>query len=150
MIARVCVIIAVFLVGCASGMSMRPSLDGLKQQVADRERGFARSMADRDLKAFRSFLSSEAIFFSGPEPRRGAGQVLDWWKRYYERPNAPFSWEPREVEVLESGTLALTSGPVRDPKGSIFATFTSIWRLDGDGQWRIVFDKGNEVCPSKS
>lgn len=25
---------------------------------------------------------------------------------------APFSWEPAQVEVLDSGTLALSSGPV--------------------------------------
>ena len=63
-------------------------------------------------------------------------------KRFYEKPDAPFSWAPEQVEVLESGTLALSSGPVWDPKGKQFATFTSIWRLEAPGVWRIVFDKG--------
>jgi ketosteroid isomerase-like protein len=106
-------------------------------------------MATRDHKAFTSFLSQEAVFFSGPKPLRGAQQVADWWKRYYEGPDAPFSWEPEDVEVLDSGTLAISTGPVRDSKGVLFATFTSIWRLEDRGTWRIIFDKGNQACPPK-
>jgi len=106
-------------------------------------------MATRDHKAFMSFLSQEAVFFSGDKPLRGAQQVADWWKRYYEGPDAPFSWEPEDVEVLDSGTLALSSGPVRDSKGALIATFTSIWRLEDTGKWRIIFDKGNSACPPK-
>ena len=106
-------------------------------------------MANRDHQAFASFLSQEAVFFSGPKPLRGAQQVAEWWKRYYEGPDAPFSWQPEDVEVLDSGTLAMSSGPVRDPKGALIATFTSIWRLEDTGTWRIIFDKGNEVCPPK-
>jgi len=106
-------------------------------------------MATRDHKAFSSFLSQEAVFFSGDKPLRGAQQVADGWKRYYEGPDAPFSWEPEEVEVLDSGTVALSSGPVRDPKGALIATFTSVWRLEDGGKWRIIFDKGNRACPPK-
>lgn len=142
-------IAVVALVGCAMDPKLKQDTTVLKRQVADTERAFARTMADRDHKAFRSFLSHEAVFFSGPKPLRGAEQVAEYWKRYYSAPEAPFSWEPAEVEVLDSGTLALTSGPVRDPKGVVFATFTSIWRLEEGGQWRVIFDKGNPVGPPK-
>jgi ketosteroid isomerase-like protein len=67
-------------------------------------------------------------------------------KRLYDRPQAPFSWEPSEVVVLASGNLALSSGPVRDPSGRIVATFTSVWRQEAPGEWRVIFDKGNDVC----
>ena len=79
----------------------------------------------------------------------GAEAVAAWWKKYYEGKEAPFSWEPAQVEVLESGTLALSTGPVRDPAGTQTGTFTSIWRREGPGRWRIVFDKGNPVCPKE-
>lgn len=128
-------------------MNPKPDIDSLKRQVADTERAFARTMAQRDHKAFTSFLSHETVFFSGPKPLHGTQEVAEWWMRFYSAPEAPFSWEPEQVEVLESGTLAITSGPVRDPKGTVFATFTSIWRLETDGKWRVIFDKGNPVCP---
>ena len=146
--------IAIMITGCATNSiptqpAGRPDIVVLKRQVADTERAFARTMASRDHQAFASFLSQEAVFFSGPKPLRGAQQVAEWWKRYYEGPDAPFSWRPEDVEVLDSGTLAISSGPVRDPKGALVATFTSIWRPEDTGTWRIIFDKGNEVCPPK-
>ena len=148
-------LLVVLLSGCASqsGPDEKAAqkgttvdLEQLRQQVRDTERGFAKTMADRDFAAFSTFISDEAIFYSGPEPRRGKGQVTEFWKRFYEKPDAPFSWEPDSVEVLESGTLALSSGPVHDPSGKKIATFSSIWRQEQPGVWRIIFDKGSDVC----
>ena len=133
---------ATLVAGCAS---TTPPVD-LKRQVADTERAFAKTMADRNHAAFAAFLSDESVFFTGPKPLHGKAEVADGWKRFYERPQAPFSWQPEIVEVLESGTLAISSGPVFDPSGKKFATFTSIWRLEAPGVWRIVFDKGNPEC----
>jgi ketosteroid isomerase-like protein len=132
------------LSACATPPRVDP--DEAKAQVFATERAFAKSMADRDYAAFTSFLAPDAVFFSGPEPRRGKQAVADAWKRFFDKPQAPFSWEPERVEVLDSGTLALSTGPVRDPGGKLIATFTSIWRLEAPGVWRIVFDKGNDVC----
>ena len=118
----------------------------LQKQVTDTERAFAKTMADRDFAAFATFIAPEAIFFTSTSALRGRQQVTEFWKRFYEKPAAPFSWKPELVEVLDSGTLALSYGPVYDPSGKQFATFQSIWRLESPGVWRIVFDKGNEVC----
>ncbi|MBO0933050.1 YybH family protein [Fibrella aquatilis] len=121
-------------------------IDKLRAQVADTERAFSKTMADRDFAAFTGFLSDEAVFFSVGKPLYGKAEVAAWWKRFFEAREAPFTWQPDKVEVLESGTLALSSGPVRDAKGKVTATFTSIWRQEAPGLWRIVFDKGNEIC----
>lgn len=139
-------IIALLLLTPGLAFAQQAKLSDLQRQVADTERAFAKTMADRDHKAFTSFLSEETIFFSGPKPLHGKTEVAEWWKRFYEGNDAPFSWEPETVEVLESGKLALSTGPVRDPGGKIVSTFTSIWRLEAPGTWRIIFDKGNKVC----
>lgn len=121
-------------------------LDALRQQVGDAERAFAKTMADRDHRAFARFVSEEAVFFSGPTPLRGRQAVVEFWKRFYEKPQAPFSWEPDQVQVLDSGSLALSTGPVRDPAGKLVGRFNSIWRQEAPGVWRVVFDKGEGVC----
>lgn len=118
----------------------------LKEKVRQREIAFAKTMADRDHAAFATFVSEEALFF-GRQPLRGRAAVAAAWKRFYEGPQAPFSWRPETAEVLDSGTLALTSGPVFDPQGQQTGSFTSIWRLEKDGQWRVIFDKGCDYCP---
>ncbi len=134
------------LSACAGMTAATPDPTVLQQAVGDTERAFAKSMADRDHAAFTSFLSEEAVFFSDPRVLHGKAQVAQAWKRFYQGATAPFSWQPEQVEVLPSGTLALSSGPVRDAQGKLIATFTSIWRLEAPGVWRIIFDKGNEVC----
>lgn len=133
------------LMACAVS-AQEPDLEQLRQQVEDTERAFASTMSERDHDAFTSFLSDETIFFSGETPLRGKQQVTDAWKPYFQEPGAPFSWEPQMVVVLDSGTLALSTGPVRDPDGKQVATFNSIWRLDPDGTWQIIFDKGSSFC----
>jgi ketosteroid isomerase-like protein len=145
-IAKLIAVATITLVaGCATPPPQQ-NLDDLKRQVADTERAFAKTMADRDHAAFSSFISEEAVFFAGTKVLHGKQEVIDGWKGLYAKPDAPFSWQPEQVEVLNSGTLALSSGPVRDPKGKIFAIYSSIWRLEAPNTWRIVFDKGSDVC----
>jgi len=148
---RIAALAAAFatLAGCASVPAPIASAQGLaalREQVFATERAFARTMAERDFAAFTSFVSEEAVFFTGPTPLRGKAQVAAGWKRFFEKKEAPFRWEPAEVEVLDSGSLALSSGPVHDPAGKQIATFTSVWRQEAPGVWRIVLDKGDAAC----
>jgi len=132
--------------GCiASGPGADP--DRLAEDVRAAEQAFAQSMADRDFEAFKSFVSEEAVFFGGATPARGRAAVAAQWAGFFEGDAAPFSWQPETVAVLESGTLALSSGPVFTPDGRRTATFSSTWRLEADGRWRVVFDKGAAWCP---
>lgn len=117
--------------------------EGPASEVEAREIGFAKTMADRDFDAFVSFISPEAVFFSGNDALHGRDAIGQAWAAFFEGPVAPFSWHPDVVEVLESGRLALSSGPVRSPSGEVVGRFNSIWRKDPDGQWRVVFDKGS-------
>lgn len=137
--------IGLSLLGCASPTMKSPATDSREAVVAT-ERAFAQSMADRDHQAFARFISDDAVFLSGSRALRGKQEVVRAWAAYFTAPQAPFSWQPETVEVLASGDLALSTGPVRDGNGKLIATFTSIWRLEAPDTWRIVFDKGNEVC----
>ena len=133
-------------IGLAARADAQPTQGGPNpQRVADAERAFAASMAKRDLAAFTALVSQEAVFM-GARVLRGRQEIVDAWKAFFDGPNPPFSWEPDLVEVLDSGTLALTSGPVHDPKGELTGRFNSVWRLEPDGRWRVVFDRGSPVC----
>lgn len=137
------------IAGAAAQTYARESAASLKDTVAEAERAFAGSMARRDLNAFASLVSPEAVFFGGADgntPLRGRTAIVEGWKRFFEGPTAPFSWAPDSTEVLDSGTLAATSGPVRDATGTITGRFNSVWRLESDRRWRVVFDRGCAVC----
>ena len=81
-----------------------------------------------------------------PRVLRGRSAIVEGWKQFFDGPTAPFSWEPDIAEVLDSGSMALTSGPVFDPAGKLIGRFNSIWRLEPDGRWRVLFDRGAPVC----
>jgi ketosteroid isomerase-like protein len=153
------VLFAAALAGCAAPRAAPPvtptptppateqRLAQATEEVRATETAFARTMVLRDHAAFATFLSEETIFFS-PNALRGKKAVADAWARFYEKPDAPFSWEPDTVEVLASGNLALSSGPVYDPKGNLIGRFMSIWRQEAPSVWKIIFDKGCQ-CPLK-
>ncbi len=138
--------IGVALLMIAAPAMAKKTNQELADEVRASEKAFAKTMADRDLKAFGTYVSKETLFFGGKGPLRGRDTVVEVWTRFFEGPAAPFSWEPETVEVLDSGTLALSSGPVHDPDGKLINTFSSIWRLEKDGRWRVIFDKGCPVC----
>jgi ketosteroid isomerase-like protein len=115
------------------------------EQVTTTERAFAKTMADRDFKAFLTFLSPEAIFFSGTTVERGPAEIATVWSPFFNGSRAPFSWRPDHVEVTSDGKLALSTGPVLQ-EGRVVGRFSSVWRLESPNTWRIVFDKGEAVC----
>jgi ketosteroid isomerase-like protein len=124
-----------------------PNLETLQREVWDTELGFARTMADRDLAAFERYLSPHTVFWTGGKALRGKAAVMAAWQRFYEGAQAPFSWEPDEVVVIGDGSLAQSTGPVRDAAGQLIARFRSVWRREPDGRWLIVLDRGEAVVP---
>jgi ketosteroid isomerase-like protein len=115
-------------------------------EVWGAESSFAQSMADRDHSAFQRHLAEDALFFGPNGPLRGRAAVAAGWSRFFQGPAAPFAWHPERSILLKSGSLALTYGPVWAPDGRRTATFSSVWRKDPDGKWRVALDKSCRAC----
>ena len=136
-------VLALVLAGCATPP---PDLVSLGEQVRATETAFAASMAARDFAAFSSFVAEDATFVNAGKPLRGKEAVLMHWQRFFRGPQAPFSWKPEIVEVLSSGHLAHSEGPVSSPEGKVVARYYSTWRRDPSGTWKVVLDNGYDVC----
>jgi len=143
--------LGLLLSACASNVS-KPTADhlALALDVAAIENAFAATMAARDFAAFSSFLADDTVFMNGKTPLHGKAAVEAAWKRYYESPQAPFSWRSAQVQVLDSGDLALSQGPVLSADGKQIGNFNSVWRRQANGQWKIVFDHGSDHCPKSA
>ncbi len=117
-----------------------------------REIAFSKSAENKDIEAFRSFLDGDARFVGGAVAR-GPDEIVAAWQAFFADDGPAIKWRPQFVEVLEDGTLALTRGPFRmiakDQDGNPvehWGTFNSIWRKNADGEWRVVFDAGNQAA----
>jgi len=117
----------------------------LAEQVRATEIAFAKTLADRDVKAFRAMIAPDVIWLADV-PLHGPDQVLTRWQKFFDAPQPPFSWSPEIVEVQEGGKLALSTGPVVNSAGKRVGTYTSIWRREPSGDWKIIFDRGCPAC----
>jgi ketosteroid isomerase-like protein len=126
-----------------------PDRAALREQVLTAERAFARSMAERRHEDFVRHLSEHAVFFDARQATHGRAAVAEAWRPFFDGPQAPFSWDPDTVEVLADGTLALSTGLVRNPAGQPVARFQSIWRQEAPGVWRVVFDRGGPLTEAE-
>lgn len=138
---------AALLQGCATAPPADPA--ALQEQVRASETAFAATMAARDLNGFASWIAEDAVFVNGGKPLRGKAAVLAHWERFFKPGPAPFAWKPEIVQVLPSGTLAYSEGPVTAPDGRVIARYFSTWRRDADG-WRVVLDNGYDSCDCKA
>ena len=119
-------------------------------EVRCREIGFSRSIENRDIEAFKTFLDPDARFISN-RPRRGVDQIAEGWSFFTQADGPSIRWRPKYVEVLEDGKLAFSVGLYEatgtDENGvkiKSYGSFHSTWRLHDDGVWRVVFDAGDQ------
>ena len=135
----------------AAGAATLPSpadLAAAAAEVKAAETAFAKTMADRRLDRFTEFVAEDAVF-NGNKPHIGRAAVVDTWKGFFEGPQAPFSWAPDAVAASADGRYAVSTGLARDPAGKVISRFTTIWRKDGDGRWRVIVDQGVDVDCAK-
>lgn len=124
----------------------QPSND-VERSLWATEQAFADSFAARDPDKFASFLDEHTLF-GGRRRLEGKAAVREVWsKMMMDGPAPPFSWRPSRAIV--SGDVGMTAGPVFDPQGKWIGAFTSVWKRQPDGSWRIVLDGGAPCEPPR-
>ena len=119
------------------------------EDVRCREIAFSRSVETQELVKFKSFIDDDARFV-GNAVSKGPAAIADAWSMFFSGESPLIKWRPQFVEVLEDGKLALTRGPYRmvtideDGKKTVqWGTFNSVWRMQTDSVWMVVFDAGS-------
>ncbi len=134
------------LLAACPGIAASAEVAQASQGLRAAETGFAQAMAERDLAAFAAYVADDAVFINGGKPLRGRAAVVEYWKRFFEKPQAPFAWKPEIVEVTQAGRLGYSEGPVSTPDGTVVSRYYSTWRQDAQGTWKVVFDNGYDLC----
>jgi ketosteroid isomerase-like protein len=117
-------------------------------EVRDTEIAFAKAFADRDAAKFFAYLNDDSIFMGPRQTMNGKAEVVKVWSEFFKDAKAPFSWKPERVVTNAAGDIGLSTGPVYDADGKHVLNFSSVWRKQKDGTWKIVFDgPGSRVCP---
>jgi ketosteroid isomerase-like protein len=130
-------------------LAASPALADLAEDVRCREIGFSKSVENQDRERFASFIDPDARFV-GNKVDRSPEAITEAWAVFFTDELPSIKWRPQFLEVLESGDLALSRGPYRiidkNEQGETteaWGTYNSVWRLNADGEWLIVFDAGS-------
>jgi len=115
--------------------------------VRNTEIAFAKAFADRDVAKFTSYMNDDTTFLSARNTMAGKAEIMKVWSDYFKDKTPPFSWKPERVVTNAAGDIGLSTGPVYDAAGNHVVNFSSVWRKQSDGTWKIAFDgPGSPVC----
>ena len=124
--------------------------DPVREAVLCAEVGFSRSVENLDFEAFLNYLDPEVRFVTG-NISRGPEEVGQGWASFFQPDGSKIRWRPAIVEVVANGTLAISRGPYRQTSISddgkvneAWGTFNSTWRLNAEGEWKVLFDAGGD------
>ena len=139
---------AVFIVACLGvrADAQRTDLPQALTQMVDTERAFAaRALVVGWKEAFLEFFADDAIGFDEGKLGLAKDQIR---ATPDPPPNLQLIWEPRYGDVAASGELGYLTGPVRtvlpsrDNGRPRHSSYTSVWKRQRDGSFKVVIDLG--------
>jgi ketosteroid isomerase-like protein len=118
------------------------------------EANFAADVAKHGHDAFLTYFADDGV-----EVVDGAGFDTkdDMRKRQPWLEGTTLTWTPVKAEMAASGDLGYTYGnyiyTAKNKEGKFvtsYGKYTSIWRKQKDGQWKVVVDMGNSSPDPKT
>jgi ketosteroid isomerase-like protein len=108
----------------------------------------------KDLEKVISYWSDDAtIFFPGQPIIKGKAAIRNYVSESFKTPGFKIHWKSDKPVFSPDGKMAYMTGAdevtVPGPQGLMTLHYrgVSIWRRDGDDQWRCVIDISNEEPP---
>ena len=151
-------ILGVVLLG-AGGCVSSPPPETQREGLMEVDRAFCRAaVAKGRTAAFLEFMAQDGVIYPWQgSPIHGVAQFRELTEGADAGAQEPtFMWEPLFADVAESGELGYTLGSytatVEGPEGPRLLRrghYVTIWKKQGDGSWKFVFDGGNQL-PSGS
>lgn len=126
--------------------SPKPSADTLKRLEGE----FMKAAAERGSQGYMSYYADDSI-----EVPNGAAIILGKVEiaktmGFLDDKSNQLSWTPVGADISASSDLGYTYGTYefrskdKDGKPSVeYGKYTSIWKLQKDGSWKVVLDMGN-------
>jgi ketosteroid isomerase-like protein len=69
---------------------------------------------------------------------QGLQAFRESWTKMFAVAGFALSWETKRIVIIESGTIAYSSGTWKD--GNEGGPFLVVWRKQPDGKWKVLID----------
>jgi len=131
----------------------RVTVETLKQLEAE----FMKAAAEKGSKGYLSYYADDAVELPNGAPAIEGKVNIAPGMNFLDDPNNRLTWTPGGGDVSSSGDLGYTFGTFefrsndKDGKPRVeHGKYTSIWKVEKDGSWKVVLDMGNASPAPKS
>ena len=117
----------------------------IENRLLQLEADFARATAKLGGEGFASFFADDAVTFPQNGKIATGKPKADWKPTDFQ-----LTWRPEKAVVAASGDLGYTYGYYQSrahaPQGDVVheGKYTTIWRRQKDGSWKVVLDIGTQ------
>jgi ketosteroid isomerase-like protein len=130
----------------ARSASPKANADTLKQLEAD----FMKAALDKGSQGYMSYYADDAVELpNGAAVIQGKLNIAKGMA-FLDDKNNRLTWSPLAADISDSGDLGYTYGTYefhsenKEGKPSVeYGKYTSIWKKQKDGSWKVVLDMGN-------
>jgi ketosteroid isomerase-like protein len=151
-VALLATAIALPLARPAASASPKPSAETLKQLEAD----FMKAAAEKGSAGYMSYYADDAVEVPNGGPLIPGKENIAKGMGFLDDKNNSLTWTPVGADISASGDLGYTYGTFefrsKDKDGKPVVDqgkYTSIWKKQRDGSWKVVLDMGNASSQPK-
>lgn len=148
-------VITIFLPDSRPKASVSPkaTAETLKQLEGE----FMKAAADKGSAGYMSYYAEDAVEVPNGAPLIQGKVEIAKGMGFLDDKNNHLTWAPVGADISASGDLGYTYGTFefrsknKDGRDHVEnGKYTSIWKLQKDGSWKVVLDMGNASPEAKS
>ncbi|MBS2210594.1 DUF4440 domain-containing protein [Carboxylicivirga mesophila] len=140
---RAAILLLLTIVACTSQTN---TMTNYLEEVKQTELAFAQMAKEKGVtEAFLFYAAEDAVIMRNNKLIKGKDAIQAYFEDHTDTyQNIELKWSPDKVDVAASGDLAYTYGNyqlINHTSGETSeGIFHTVWKRQGDGQWRFVWD----------
>jgi ketosteroid isomerase-like protein len=150
---KICLMVAIALVIGAVGLGVRSSANAkpaTAETLRQLEGEFMKAAAEKGSEGYMSYYAEDAVEVpNGEDAIQGKANIAKTMGFLDDKKNQ-LTWTPVGADISASGDLGYTWGTYefrsQDKDGKPIVAhgkYTSIWKKQKDGSWKVALDMGN-------
>ncbi len=127
---------------------LSPGPNSKIEEIQTLEKAMMQAAAEHGAEGYLSFYADDAVELPNGSPALEGKPVLSKGMEFLNDKNNHLTWTPNHVDV--GGDLAYSYGTFefrsvgKDGKPTLeHGKYTTIWKKQRDGKWKVVLDMGN-------
>jgi len=133
--------------------SPKATVETLKQLESE----FMKAAAQKGSRGYMSYYADNAVEVPNGGPLISGKVEISKGMGFLDEKNNSLTWKPVGGDISSAGDLGYTYGTYefrttdKESKPHVeYGKYTSIWKLQKDGSWKVVLDMGNASPTPKS